>query len=554
MHLPADLNGLPPFSSDPIMSGVDMVLGADHGSVNTILGDHPGELVGTGSPNFVCSVLPAHWRSNKTLPVAFKVVALGEVKDGTKVTIAAGNDENFCAELRNSVAYMKNQVAKFSDLRFVGRSGRGKSFSLVISVNTNPPQVCTYQKAIKVTVDGPREPRRIRIEERMVRFGAKTANLDLFHPSWQTLSKSADHAFSLKELRTDDRRLHQRPGPLNLPVERTLPDPLSERRYSTHLAELEHLRRSTIHHPDVSRVEPNGFHPPSAHHLATIDQNVSRTRLKPIPQELPPVSQHSMTGSDRCSLPVIPETQHLDYPSLDSRYPVDQRLPTLDSRLPVMLPSYQGITDVRIPNPRLADPRYPPVTTHLFPPTHNMAYPSNSSNLSILEESRAISTLALPPTHTNYPIISHRELFNSMAPTNTIASPYLSSTSFLYPHLYSSAPQYQSSFYMPSSDVRNFDLLSQRPEVPTRIERPALLASPGRQPADTAPLVANKTLNKEDNSNDIEMRISQPEQSTDVLMREDLRGSTSEHVSPPPARPSQSTDSSDNAISVWRPY
>ncbi|XP_029657235.1 uncharacterized protein LOC115231318 [Octopus sinensis] len=443
----------------------------------------------------------------------------------------------------------------------------------------------------------------------MVRFGAKTANLDLFHPSWQTLSKSADHAFSLKELRTDDRRLHQRPGPLNLPVERTLPDPLSERRYSTHLAELEHLRRSTIHHPDVSRVEPNGFHPPSvverllgdgsapargnsvvvfldrknpkgnslqlgsltdrmdrprllapshdllkAHHLATIDQNVSRTRLKPIPQELPPVSQHSMTGSDRCSLPVIPETQHLDYPSLDSRYPVDQRLPTLDSRLPVMLPSYQGITDVRIPNPRLADPRYPPVTTHLFPPTHNMAYPSNSSNLSILEESRAISTLALPPTHTNYPIISHRELFNSMAPTNTIASPYLSSTSFLYPHLYSSAPQYQSSFYMPSSDVRNFDLLSQRPEVPTRIERPALLASPGRQPADTAPLVANKTLNKEDNSNDIEMRISQPEQSTDVLMREDLRGSTSEHVSPPPARPSQSTDSSDNAISVWRPY
>lgn len=79
-----------------------------------------------GSPHLVCTVLPAHWRSNKTLPVAFKVVALGEVGDGTLVTVRAGNDENCCAELRNSTALMKNQVAKFNDLRFVGRSGRGE--------------------------------------------------------------------------------------------------------------------------------------------------------------------------------------------------------------------------------------------------------------------------------------------------------------------------------------------------------------------------------------------------------------------------------------------
>jgi len=35
----------------------------------------------------------------------------------------------------------------------------GKSFSLTITVNTSPPQIATYGKAIKVTVDGPREPR-----------------------------------------------------------------------------------------------------------------------------------------------------------------------------------------------------------------------------------------------------------------------------------------------------------------------------------------------------------------------------------------------------------
>ncbi|XP_050682351.1 runt-related transcription factor 1 [Leptidea sinapis] len=128
-------------------------------TLGDFLSEHPGELVRTGSPHFVCTVLPPHWRSNKTLPVAFKVVALGDVGDGTLVTVRAGNDENCCAELRNSSAVMKNQVAKFNDLRFVGRSGRGKSFTLTITVSTTPPQVTTYNKAIKVTVDGPREPR-----------------------------------------------------------------------------------------------------------------------------------------------------------------------------------------------------------------------------------------------------------------------------------------------------------------------------------------------------------------------------------------------------------
>ena len=52
-------------------------------------------------------------------------MALGDVPDGTLVTVMAGNDENYSAELRNATAAMKNQVARFNDLRFVGRSGRG---------------------------------------------------------------------------------------------------------------------------------------------------------------------------------------------------------------------------------------------------------------------------------------------------------------------------------------------------------------------------------------------------------------------------------------------
>lgn len=87
------------------------------------------------------------------------MIALDDVPDGTLVSIKCGNDENYCGELRNCTTTMKNQVAKFNDLRFVGRSGRGKSFTLTITIATYPVQIASYSKAIKVTVDGPREPR-----------------------------------------------------------------------------------------------------------------------------------------------------------------------------------------------------------------------------------------------------------------------------------------------------------------------------------------------------------------------------------------------------------
>ena len=55
-----------------------------------------------------------------------QIVTLDEVEDGTLVTFTGGNDENYCGKLRNCTAVMKNRVAKFNDLRLVGRSGRGE--------------------------------------------------------------------------------------------------------------------------------------------------------------------------------------------------------------------------------------------------------------------------------------------------------------------------------------------------------------------------------------------------------------------------------------------
>lgn len=121
------------------------------GTSQELLPEQSDELVPTGSPHIViiwneyenwymiysvsnlfqmCTVLPNHLRSNKRLNVAFKVVALIDIADGTLVTINAGNDAELCVQLKNCTAIMKNRVAKFNDLRFVGRSGRGKHLTL----------------------------------------------------------------------------------------------------------------------------------------------------------------------------------------------------------------------------------------------------------------------------------------------------------------------------------------------------------------------------------------------------------------------------------------
>ncbi|KAM7307070.1 runt-related transcription factor 1 [Ixodes scapularis] len=185
-------------SSSELASSTATMLPGER-ALTQVLAEHPGELMRTGSPNVVCSVLPTHWRSNKTLPMSFRVLALGgDVCDGTLVTLRAGNDENYCGELRNASAVMKNQVAKFNDLRFVGRSGRGKSFTITITLSTNPPQVATYSKAIKVTVDGPREPRRQQQQFRAFAsaFGQRPPFLDPLR-EWDHLRRKTAEQWAL---------------------------------------------------------------------------------------------------------------------------------------------------------------------------------------------------------------------------------------------------------------------------------------------------------------------------------------------------------------------
>lgn len=128
-----------------------------------------GKLVETGSPLILCTLLPTHWRSNKRLACTFKVITLDpDIPNGTEVVVTAGNQINDHAELYNNTALIKNSIAEFHDLRFVGDgSGRGKLFSITITIRTSmvsamPDQIAIYSNAIKISKDGPRKPRKKR--------------------------------------------------------------------------------------------------------------------------------------------------------------------------------------------------------------------------------------------------------------------------------------------------------------------------------------------------------------------------------------------------------
>ena len=118
------------------------------------------EIIQTEEKNVKCTKLPEFIRAKKYLGSPFCVYFdnMPEVEN-IKCTISAGNFKNPHAELKNNECVIKNGIAEFHDLRFLGKSGRGTKFNVYIQLETCPPKIITYHNAIKVTVDGPRPPR-----------------------------------------------------------------------------------------------------------------------------------------------------------------------------------------------------------------------------------------------------------------------------------------------------------------------------------------------------------------------------------------------------------
>lgn len=82
--------------------------------------------VETSNTDIRCSQLPKHHRSNKSLPEQFRVCHMGNVRNGTKVTVSFANRKGL-AKVHNALAYMKDSEAHFKDLRIKGRCGKAGS-------------------------------------------------------------------------------------------------------------------------------------------------------------------------------------------------------------------------------------------------------------------------------------------------------------------------------------------------------------------------------------------------------------------------------------------
>ena len=177
-----------------------------------------------------------------------------------------------------------------------------------------------------------------------------------------------------------------------------------------------------------------------------------------------PVTSQQDTNTQERQMPVVPEAHRIDIGSLEPRYPERTNLPLM---LP---PRYQPVTtDINIRlDPRIPDALFPE-PRHLNPSSLNVPFPPTSStNLAILEESRAIPTLPLTSNSHNssYTMLS-ADLFNITPPASLSTSSFnlpgspqtVLPTSLLYPHLYSSQQNLQSSVILPTGEVRTYEIL-----------------------------------------------------------------------------------------------
>lgn len=266
---------------------------------------------------------------------------------------------------------------------------------------------------------------------------------------------------------------------------------------------------------------------------------------------IPVTSQHDTTSLDR-QLPLVPEAHRLDFSSLEPRYSERSSLQLL---LP---PRYQTSTaDIRFQE-RMSDPIFGD-TRSLNSSSLSVPFPTSSSNLAILEESRALSSLPITntaPVNSSYQMLSS-DLFNSMNQQSNLGSSFGIPSSpqlhggFIYPHLYGGSQNLQTSFHIPTGEVRTYEILGSRAgdpvgqrqndmaiqrttDIPMRVDRS--LMSQSRLPLDGAQLQSREDDRSQHHS---EMQTNQSPLNTELAGH-----------SPP--RVSRNTNG-DNG-SVWRPY
>lgn len=123
-----------------------------HSEVDRVIAMYPEGLLPTNVHNVMCSPLPMYWAKNTPLPEPFRVLCLDSaVPDDTLVSLSASSAPCLNATLKNNRCRTKSSVATFTDLRFCSGSGLKKTFSLLITIHSEPQRYAVCKDVIKVT-------------------------------------------------------------------------------------------------------------------------------------------------------------------------------------------------------------------------------------------------------------------------------------------------------------------------------------------------------------------------------------------------------------------
>lgn len=218
-----------------------------------------------------------------------------------------------------------------------------------------------------------------------------------------------------------------------------------------------------------------------AQRVSPSEMEVSDHRITSLAElPVPVTSQQEASQQLDRQLPILPE--RLDLTDLGPRY---QERPGLS----LMLPS-------RFQTPTPSEVRYPdriPEPRPINPSSLSVPFATTSSNLAILQESRALSSLTSVGNSgqsNTYPMLSS-DLYSSLNPQSQLSSsfsiptsPQLSSSFIGYPPLHHTAGQnLQNSIHLPTGEVRTYEILGHRPsdympqrslDIPMRLDRPLM--------------------------------------------------------------------------------
>ena len=93
------------------------------------------ELKSTEDPSVFVTGLPKFSRANKFIGNYYVYVAHNKIPDGTLVIIKAYSEKTGWGQMKNNTSVLRNGVAFFEDMRFVGKSGRSMSSSFFFVSN-----------------------------------------------------------------------------------------------------------------------------------------------------------------------------------------------------------------------------------------------------------------------------------------------------------------------------------------------------------------------------------------------------------------------------------